>query len=274
MICTRIITVLIFILSINTKIYSQTAEKLFEEKLSKFSWVLQPSLLKGYDVGSSYDVSSNGSPSISFNTTFSPQFGFFYNFYQKNNFNFKVGVIVKTFNPTFDIKISSEDLNAGYDYSENLSRFEMANQFIFSQTVKTEYFIPINNNLNFAVGLGMSLDIRTSGGDDELSALVFDYNKQKERTFFMVNSTEQQVTGSLDVSLGVNYKTNIGLFQIEFFNNSQLLSYPKIGVYEFYLDNNQIKTGVYTIKGNYNGFALIFTPQKRLAKKKFKKVAL
>ncbi|WP_447636342.1 hypothetical protein [Flavobacterium microcysteis] len=271
MTCTRIITILIFMLCINTKIYSQTAEKLFGENLSKFSLVLQPSLLKGYDVGPGYDVSSNGSPNISFNTNFSAQFGFFYNFYQKNNFNFKAGVIVKTFNPTFNIKISNEDLNAGYDYSQNLSSFEIANQFIFSQTVKTEYFIPINNNLNFAVGLGMSLDIRTSGGDDELSVIVIDYNEQKGRTFFMVNSTEQQVTGSLDVSLGVNYKTNIGLFQIEFFNNSQLLSYPKEGVYEFYLDNNQTKTGVYTIKGNYNGLALIFTPKKGWLKGNSKK---
>lgn len=260
MICTRIISVLIFILCIPTKIYSQTAEKLFGENLSKISLVLQPSLLKGYEVGAGYE---GNSPSISFNKDFSAQFGFLYNFYQKNNFNFKAGVIVKTFNPTFNIKISNEDLNAGYDYSEYLSGFEIANQFIFSQTVKTEYFIPINNNLNFAVGLGMSLDIRTGGGgDDELSAVVFDYSKQKERIFFNVNSTEQQVTGSLDVSLGVNYKTNFGLFQIEFFNNSQLLSYPKTGVYEFYLDNNQTKTGVYTIKGNYNGLALIFTPRK------------
>lgn len=268
MICTRIITVLIFILCTHTKIYSQTAEKLFGENLSKFSLVLQPSLLKGYDIGTSYDVSS---PNISFNTTFSPQFGFFYNFYQKNNFNFKAGLIVKTFDPTFNINISNEDLNAGYDYSEKLSSFEIANQFVFSQIVKTEYFIPINNNLNLAVGLGMSLDIRTSRGDDELYVLVFDYNEQKERTFFMVNSTERQVTGSLDVSLGVNYKTNIGLFQIEFFNNSQLLSYPKTGVYQFYLDNNQTKTGVYTIKGNYNGLALIFTPRKGWLKGNSKK---
>ncbi len=260
MICTRIISVLIFILCIPTKIHSQTAEKLFGENLSKISLVLQPSLLKGYEVGAGYE---GNSPSISFNKDFSAQFGFFYNFYQKNNFNFKAGVIVKTFKPTFNIKISNEDLNAGYDYSEYLSGFEIANQFIFSQTVKTEYFIPINNNLNFAVGLGMSLDIRTGGGGgDELSAVVFDYSKQKERIFFNVNSTEQQVTGSLDVSLGVNYKTNIGLFQVEFFNNSQLLSYPKTGVYEFYLDKNQTKTGVYTIKGNYNGLALIFTPRK------------
>ncbi|MBC8644100.1 hypothetical protein H9W95_08690 [Flavobacterium lindanitolerans] len=250
---------MISILCIPTKIHSQTAEKLFGENLSKISLVLQPSLLKGYEVGAGYE---GNSPSISFNKDFSAQFGFLYNFYQKNNFNFKAGVIVKTFNPTFNIKISNEDLNAGYDYSEYLSGFEIANQFIFSQTVKTEYFIPINNNLNFAVGLGMSLDIRTGGGDDELSAVVFDYSKQKERIFFNVNSTEQQVTGSLDVSLGVNYKTNIGLFQIELFNNSQLLSYPKTGVYEFYLDNNQTKTGVYTIKGNYNGLALIFTPRK------------
>lgn len=261
---------MVFILCINAKSHSQTAEKLFGGESTKFSFVLQPSILKGYDVGISYDVTSDNSPSISFNNPFSAQFGVFYNFYQKNNFNFKAGLIVKTFNPTFNINISNEDLNAGYDYSDDLSYFEIANQFIFSQTMKTEYFLPISNNLSCVIGLGVSLDIRTSGGNDYLSVAVFDYNEQTYRTFFVVSSNEQQVTGSLDASLGVNYKTNIGLFQLEFFNNSQLITYPKSGVFQFNLDNNETKMGVYTIKGNYNGFALIFSPNKGWLKKKNK----
>src|SRR5690554_938125 len=268
MICNRTIVFIFFILSISIKLYSQTAEKLFGEETTNFSFVLQPSILKGYDVGISYDVTLDNSPSISFNNPFSSQFGFFYNFYQKNNFNFKAGVIVKTFNPTFNINISNEDLNAGYGYSDELSHFEMANQFIFSQTVKTEYFFPINNKLSCVIGLGVSLDIRTSGGNDVLSVAVFDYNEQTYHTFFIVDSNEQQVTGSLDVSLGVNYKTAIGLFQLEFFNNSQLITYPKEGVFQFNLDNNEKKMGVYTIKGNYNGLALIFSPAKGWLKKK------
>ncbi|MCP1997073.1 hypothetical protein [Flavobacterium sp. HSC-61S13] len=265
--CNRTILLLLFILCFPSTSLSQTAEKLFGEGCTKFSFVLQPAIHQGYSVGNVYDNSTN-SPSISFNNPFSIQFGFFYNFYQINDFNFKAGLIAKTFNPTFNIHISEEDWNVGYNYSNELGHFQMASQFVFSQTFKTEYFHNISENLNFVLGLGTSLDLRTSGGNDKLVVSVFDYNQQKERTLFIAESDEQQITGSLDFSVGLNYLTNRGLFQMDVFFNSQLLNYPKQGVYQFDLDNNETKTGVYTIKGNYAGISLIFTPTKGWLKKK------
>lgn len=259
---------LLAVLLVSTGVQSQTAENLYDDSMSKFSIVLQPALLKGSDVSTFYDTGLDGSPSISFNRAFSPHVGFFYNFYQTKNFNFKAGLIVKTFVPTFDIQISNEDLNAGFDYSSTLTDFEMANQLIFSQTVKAEYFLALNQKLSIVLGAGVSLDLRTSGGNDELSVSIYDYNLEEFRTIFTVESVENQITGSLDVSLGVNYKTGFGAFQLEFFNNSQLITYPKSGVFEFDLNNNQTQTGAYTLKGNYNGLALLFTPRKGLLKRK------
>lgn len=270
MICTRTLIFLLFIFCFTAKSHGQTAEKLFGEESTKFSFVLQPSLLRGYELGIGPERVTDKTPGISFNNSFSPQFGFFYNFYQKNNFNFKAGIIAKSFIPTFNLHIPNDILNAGYDYSSGLDHFEMANQFVISETFKTEYFYNITDKLNLVMGLGISLDIRTSGGNDRLTVAVYDYNQETYQTIFSVESDEQQVTGSIDFSLGLNYKTNLGLFQLEFFSNSQLLSYPKQGIYQFHLNQKEPQTGVYTIKGDYIGLAVIFTPAHGWLKKKAK----
>lgn len=264
MIC-RIINYLFFacIFSFSNLIYSQEAEKLFKNDYSKISLIIQPAKLKGFY------VSPNTSPTISFNNTFSFQFGFAYNFAQYKNFNFKTGIIAKVFRPSFDIIISNEDLNAGYDYSNELTQFDLANQYVFSEILGAEYFYPLSDKLNAVLGLGISLDIRTGGGNDLLFVGVNDYNTNEYKRILIIDSNEQQITSSADVSLGLNYKAEFGLIQLTVFNNSQLLSYPKTGVYQFVnLNNNQTKTGVYNVKGNYFGFSLTFSPKKSWYKKK------
>lgn len=236
--------------------YSQEAEKLFKEKYSKISLIVQPAMLKGFY------VSPNTSPTISFNNTFSPQFGFAYNFAQYRNFNFRASIVAKEFRPSFDIIISNQDLNAGYDYSGELTQFDLSDQFVLSEGLKVEYYYPISNKFNVLLGLGASLDIRTGGGKDLLSIDVYDFNTNQYKTILTIDSNEQQVTGSLDISLGFNYKTKYGLIQFEVFNNSQLLSYPKIGVYKFNTSNSNSNMGVYTAKGNYSGVSLTLTPKK------------
>jgi len=246
-------------------IYSQEAERLFKEDYSKIGVVLQPAMLKG-----AY-VSQNTSPTIDFVNTFSPQFGFVYNFAQYKNFNFKTGIIAKGFRPSFDIIISNEDINAGYDYSAELTQFDLSNQYVLSESIKAEYFYSLSNKLNIVLGAGVSLDIRTGGGNDMLFVGVNDFNTNEYKRILIIDSNEQQITGSTDISLGLNYKAKFGLIQFEVFNNSQLLSYPKTGIYQFVnLKNNQTKTGVYNVKGNYSGFSLTFSPKKRWIKKNIK----
>lgn len=264
MIC-RIINFLVFvgIIIFSNLIYSQEAERLFKEDYSKIGFILQPAILKG-----SY-VSDNTSPTINFVNTFSPQFGFVYNFAQYKNFNFRTGIVAKVFRPSFDIIISNEDLNAGYDYSNELTQFDLSNQYVLSESIKAEYFYPLSKKINVVLGVGVSLDIRTGGGNDVLFIGVHDFNANEYKRILIIESNEQQITGSNDISLGFNYKAKFGLIQFEIFNNSQLLSYPKTGVYQFVnLKNNQTKTGVYNVKGNYSGFSLTFSPKKQWLKKK------
>jgi hypothetical protein len=266
MICRIIKFILLFCVTILSNIvYSQEAEKLFNKDYSKIGLVFQPASLNGFY------VSDKASPSINFVNSFSPQFGFVYNFAQQKNFNFKTGIIAKLFRPSFDIIISNEDLNAGFDYSNELSQFELSNQYVFSESIEVEYFYPLSKKLNLVLGIGVSLDIRTGGGNDVLFVGVNDFNTNEYKRILIIDSNEQQITGSNDISLGFNYKAKFGLIQLDFFNNSQLLSYPKTGIYQFVnLKNNQTKTGVYNVKGNYSGFSLTFSPKKGLLIKKSK----
>lgn len=77
-----------------------------------------------------------------------------------------------------------------------------------------------------------------------------------------MSSFDEPITISTDFSIGSNYKAKFGLVQIEFFYNSQLLSYPKIGVYEFKNLETSSKIGTYVVKGNYIGLGLIFSPKR------------
>lgn len=260
----RIINYLFFVcIFFSNLIYSQEAEKLFKNEYSKISILIQPAKLKGFN------VASNTAPIIDFNNTSSIQFGFSYNFAQSKNFNFKTGIVAKGFRPSFDIIISKEDLNFGFDYSNELTQFDLSNQYIISEIFATEYFYPLSKKLNVVIGLGISLDLRTGGGNDLLSVAVYDYNTNEYKDILLIDSIEQQITGSADVSLGLNYKAKFGLIQFTVFNNSQLLSNPKTGVYQFSkLSNNKTSIGVYNVTGNYFGFSLSVSPKKGWLKAK------
>lgn len=76
--------------------------------------------------------------------------GAFYNFYQSGNFNFKVGAIYRQY------KIVSEDYMTeevtGYFDVGGISKFGPHSQWRFP--IIMEYFVPINENLSYSLGLG------------------------------------------------------------------------------------------------------------------------
>jgi len=242
---------------------AQEAEELFHEKYSKLSLILQPSILKGYNY-------TRTDPGITFNNTNSFQFGFAYNFAQSKNFNFRAGVVAKVFRPTFDINMTDEQIGAGPGNASYLTDFEMSNQFVISETFKTEYFYPITKKINLVAGIGVSLDLRTGGDDEILSVDVTNTATGESNTVFASTATEEQITASVDFSIGANYKTNFGLFQLEIFSNNQLLSSPKEGNFKLHPANGESVQGSYTIHGNYTGLSLTFSPKKSWLKKKAK----
>jgi len=247
----------------NSQLYAQEAENLFHEKYSKLSLILQPSILHDYQY-------TRTDPGITFNNTNSLQFGFAYNFAQAGNFNFRAGIIAKVFRPTFDINFTDAQAGTSAGNASYLTDFEMSNQFVISETFKTEYHYPITEKINIVAGIGVSLDLRTGGGNESLSVDVINMETEEANTIFTAISTEEQITASIDFSIGANYKTNFGLFQLEIFNNSQLLNSPKDGTFQIYPVNGEMKQGSYTVNGNYYGLSLTFSPKKGWLKKKTK----
>lgn len=238
-------------------IFSQEAEQQFTE-YSKWSFIVQPSIIYGSEVNKS------ASPTLKFNSNFSYQAGVGYNFYQTKNFNFRTGLMIKSFYQTFDIvNITNEQLNAGFNYENELTDFEIANQIIVSQNIRVEYIKRIAKKINFVAGVGLNVDLRTSPSvNDGLTISVFDFTTETYKDILRINSNETQLSASVDLSIGFNFKTKIGLFQIAYSNNSQLLNYPKSGVYEFKnLALNSNRMGTYTIFGHYHSLSISYSPK-------------
>jgi hypothetical protein len=245
--------------------YSQEAEKIYHEDYSKLSFVFQPSRITGF-----YSANTNGSsyPSITFDDSGSLQFGIYFNFAQKNNFNFKTGLIAKEFNPLFTLNVNDEDIGYGTGYS--LSGINPTNAFIFSIPIKAEYFYKINDKLNFVVGGGLNLNLFTGGG--ETTSEVFVTSETEGRKIFNAITNQEQITFSGEISFGVNYKTKFALIQLEAFYNRNLLQYPATGRYFIYdLENSADVEGDFTIDGNFYGLSLNISPKKGWLKKKSKK---
>lgn len=245
--------------------YSQEAENIYQNKFSKLSFVIQPSFISGM-----YSTNFNRSnyPSIDFKDSGSTQFGFYYNFSQKNNFNFKTGIIVKEFNPLFNLNVSNEDIGYGLNY--DLSGYNPVNAFIFSIPIKTEYYFKLNNKLNLVMGSGLNLNLFTGGG--EITSHINVETNTEGRRIFTAITNQEQISFSGELSIGLNYKTNFALFQLEAFYNKNLLNYPATGRYSIYdLEINDDVNGDFSIDGNFYGLSLNISPKKGWLKSKKKK---
>lgn len=260
----KILTLSIFLLFM-IDVNAQEAEKIYHEDYSKLSFVFQPSRITGF-----YSANTNGSsyPSITFDDSGSLQFGIYFNFAQKNNFNFKTGLIAKEFNPLYTLNVNDEDIGYGIGYS--LTGINPTNAFIFSIPIKAEYFYKINNKLNFVIGGGLNLNLYTGGGETTTHIFVESFTESRRISTAVTNQV--QITFSGEISFGVNYKTKFALFQLEAFYNRNLIQYPATGRYFIYdLENSSDVEGDFTIDGNFYGLSLNISPKKGWLKKKSKK---
>ena len=260
----KILTLSIFLLFM-IDVNAQEVEKIYHEDYSKLSFVFQPSRITGF-----YSANTNGSsyPSITFDDSGSLQFGIYFNFAQKNNFNFKTGLIAKEFNPLYTLNVNDEDIGYGIGYS--LTGINPTNAFIFSIPIKAEYFYKINNKLNFVIGGGLNLNLYTGGGETTTHIFVESFTESRRISTAVTN--QEQITFSGEISFGVNYKTKFALFQLEAFYNRNLIQYPATGRYFIYdLENSSDVEGDFTIDGNFYGLSLNISPKKGWLKKKSKK---
>lgn len=233
---------------------SQEAEQLFHQKYSKLSFVFQPSILKKSDA---WNLNGSTYPSMRFTNDFSYQFGFYYNFAQAGNFNFKTGIIAKEFIPKFDLNISDSDIGNGLE--NLLTQFDPYNQFIIAVPIKTEYFLKMTKKVNMVFGVGLNLNLIT-GTNEELITGV----QVSEKTIFKSYSSGQNsINFSYELSLGAHYKTKWALFDIAFFINNSIAPDYVTGEYEiFNLENSPDTAGKFIIRNNFYGICLNVSPEK------------
>ena len=245
-----------------TTSYSQEAENIYHREYSKLSFVFQPSRITGFD---SANLDGSNYPSIKFNDSGSIQFGIYYNFAQKGNFNFKTGVIAKEFNPLFNLNVDDEDIGYGINY--DLTGFNPANAFIFSIPIKSEYFYSLDDKINIVVGAGLNLNLFTGGGETTTSVIVT--SDTEGRRIFSATTNQEQITFSGELSLGLNYKAKFALIQLEAFYSRNLLQHTATGRYYIYdLEKSADVEGDFIIDGNFYGLSLNVSPKKGWLKRK------
>ena len=247
--------------------YSQESEKLYHSKYSKLSFVFQPSFLK-----SNYAYNSNGTsyPSMSFRESKSIQFGFYYNFAQSGNWNFRTGLIAKDFSPSFDLNISNDDIGLGKNY--NLTDYKPYSQFIFCVPIKAEYLLPLSTKFNLAFGANINLNLIT-GVNDEVVTKVFVSNETDTKDiFYSKTDSQEKITFSSEISMGIQYKSKFALFQLDAYWTMLNLQTPITGKYYIYnLENSADVNGDFKIDPNFYGLSLIVSPRKGWISRKTKK---
>lgn len=233
---------------------SQEAEHLFHQKYSKLSFVFQPSILKKSDA---WNLNGSMYPSMRFTNDFSYQFGFYYNFAQTGNVNFKTGIIAKEFIPKFDLNISDSDIGNGLE--NLLTQFDPYNQFIIAVPIKTEYFLKMTKKVNLVFGVGLNLNLITGTNEELISGVEV----SEKPIFKSYSSGQNSINFSYELSLGAHYKTSWALFDMSFFVNNSIAPDYVTGEYEiFNLENSPDTSGNFTIRNNFYGISLNVSPVK------------
>jgi len=234
---------------------AQEAENLYHNKYAKLSFVVQPSILKGnFSSFPSYT-------SMTYSNTFSPQIGVYYNFAQKDNLNFKTGVLLRYVYRKFDLHILQEDIPVDNIKSEDLNTFVDDSFVQVTIPFEIEYIKPITTKVNFVAGFATNLNLNAVySGVKKLGINLAD--KDKSIPVYYSEQIDNPITIGVDLSLGLNFKTKIGLIQTEI-TYIQALTYPVTGTAVIYNLNNTASTwGSYNQKANFIGLGLIIAPKK------------
>jgi hypothetical protein len=245
-------------------IYCQEAEKLYHSTYSKLSLVLQPSLLKA-----NYASNNDGSvyPNMIFRESNSIQFGFYYNFAQSGNFNFKTGIIAKDFSPSFDLNISNEDIGLNTNYL--LTDYKPYSQFIICLPIKTEYLFPVSSKFNLSFGANINLNLITGVNEEIVTRIFVSNDTDTKDIYYSKTDSQEKITFSSEISFGVQYKSKYALIQLDAYWTMLNLQTPITGQYNIYnLENSSDVIGNFNVDPNFYGLSLVISPRKGWLKKK------
>lgn len=254
------LTGLVFLFLFLNNLNAQEAENIYHKQYSKLSFVLQPSFLQkgsgGNDDGSTY-------PGVKFKKDFSYQFGFYYNFAQSKNFNFKTGVIAREFISKFDLNIDKSEILSGTEEYYLIDN-DIVNQFVISIPFKTEYYLKINPKINAVFGTSINLNLIT-GTNYEVNKFGIAVSDQtNHQDIFTADiKPSQNINFSTELSLGFNYKTKHALYELSAYTTGLIAPEYGSARYRIYnLNNSPDKTGTMYFNNVFYGVSLVVTPKK------------
>ncbi|MDO4728660.1 MAG: hypothetical protein Q4B43_06610 [Bacteroidota bacterium] len=243
-------------------VVGQEAEVLYKEKYSKLDFVYQRAVMgAGNLAGGNHDGSTY--PSMSFNRDRYGQFGVQYNFAQVGKFNFKTGIILKKYAPTFDLHIKSEDV--GVNWEDPFTDNAVVEEFIIDIPLKAEFYQPISDKFNVMLGLGANVGVFTGDYQDNASVIgmSMDGGGGNVRDLFDMYATDVSTFNvSLEFSAGIQYKANFGLIALSVFFNNSLVDYMQGHYLIKNVDNVTDKKGTFSVTSNHYGLSLSISPKK------------
>lgn len=254
------LTGLVFAFLFLNNLNAQEAENIYHKQYSKLSFVLQPSFLQkgsgGNDDGSTY-------PGVKFKKDFSYQFGFYYNFAQSKNFNFKTGVIAREFIAKFDLNIDKSEILSGTN-EYYLIDYDIVNQFVVSIPFKTEYYLKINPKINAVFGTSINLNLITGTNYDVNKFGIAVYDETNYQDIFTADiEPAQNINFSAELSLGFNYKTKHALYELSAYTTGLIAPEYGNARYRIHnLNNSPDKTGTMYFNNVFYGVSLVITPKK------------
>jgi len=208
-------------------------------------------------------------PSVNYDilSYITPQFGVLFNVFQTNNFNFKVGIVLKNKMLVEGFNFTQAQTNSSYgDFSYITELGGDDNMWSFPFIV--EYIYPINKRIKWMVAPSITVSSYRDYGGYGLSA----FGPIPRAALYTTkdNRGDKPIHSSAEISTGFYLLFKHFMLQPEF-RYSKSFTTLKSGSYvtDNYRTGANNTTGTYTLSGDYWGFSLsIYVKKKNRNKKK------
>lgn len=241
--------ILLFTFLVTITFYSQNAEVLFKENYSKM----------GLELGNNQLFTKNTPnpalyewlPSNSFT------FGLTYNFYQKENFNFKASLLYASFNQNTQFVV------AGNEGTQSVNNSSTGPYSLLMLPLDMEYYFKISDKSYFSLNTGVELTFNPYGSDEGFSG----EGSGSNGNYTSIETYEYSKAFPLffGFNLGASYnlatKSMLLKFNAKYHNQFQGYIYEGISTITVNGVSSQAKQN---LTGDYFGFGVTIIPHKNV----------
>lgn len=241
----------VFIILSSTAGFCQNAALLFKEKYFKV----------GLELGTNVMFTKNTSNPNQYKWTpfQTGNFGLVYNFYQKNDFNFKISALYSAFDLT---EKASYRLENG---SVLVSETSSGPYALLIFPLETEYYIKLNDRAHLSLNSGVEFTVNPNGKDEGFSSSGVSSGGFTSQTNVTEYSRDSPLYFGLNAGVSLNLSTKPLLIKLTAKYHYQLENYIYEGIATTDINGNS-SVSRHNITGDYIGFGATFIPSKNLLK--------